>query len=70
MLIIIAIIIIIIMIIIIIKNNNNKIMKISSQWLNRLKGVFVISKLHKSLSGLSHLGKTCLIYVPKKIPFA
>ena len=51
-------------------NNNNKIMKISSQWLNWLKGIFVISILHKSLSGLSHLGKTCLIYVPKKVPFA
>ena len=43
--------------------------KISSQRLNRLKAILVISKLHRSLSGLSQLGKTYLLYVPKKVPF-
>ena len=43
---------------------------ISSQRPNRLKGILVISKLHKSLSSLSHLGKTYLTYLPQKVPFA
>ena len=42
---------------------------LSSQWLNRLKETLVISKLHKCPSGLSHLRKTYLAYVPKKVPF-
>ena len=53
---------------------------ISSQWLNRLKGILVTSRLHKplspslsvalslSLSGLIHLDQTYLIYAPKKFP--
>ena len=43
---------------------------ISSQCLNRLKRILVVSKLHKSLSGLSHFGKADLIYVLQNVLFA
>ena len=43
---------------------------VSSLSINRLKGTLLISKLHKSLSGVSHLGKTYLTYVPKTVPFS
>ena len=43
---------------------------ISSQYLNRLKMILEISKLHRSLSGLCHLGITYLTYAPKNVHFA